>query len=65
MYEDRPNTPASKMPGKIPEDVKRTRRKKIIRRHWKNLFFRGSGRKTLQGQNRLILNEPAGRITST
>jgi MiaB/RimO family radical SAM methylthiotransferase len=65
IYEDRPNTPAAKMPGKIPEDVKRIRRKKIIRQHWKNLFFRGSGRKTLQGQNRLILNEPAGRITST
>lgn len=49
MYEDRPNTPASKMPGKIPQDVKRIRRKKIIRRHWKNLFFRGSGRKIFQG----------------
>lgn len=41
IYEDRPNTPASKMREKIPDDVKRIRRKKIIRQHWKNLVLSG------------------------
>jgi MiaB/RimO family radical SAM methylthiotransferase len=40
IYEDRPSTPASRMPDKIPENVKHRRRRQIIRQHWKNHLSR-------------------------
>ncbi|MFH1699494.1 MAG: radical SAM protein [Candidatus Zixiibacteriota bacterium] len=39
-YEDRPNTIASEMANKIPDDIKVYRRKKLMRQHWKNLLSR-------------------------
>jgi len=40
QYQDRPRTLASRMPDKIPEEEKRSRRKRVMRRHWRNLLFR-------------------------
>ncbi|MCP4565993.1 MAG: radical SAM protein [FCB group bacterium] len=39
-YEDRPHTKASRMPDKIPAEIKKRRRKKLLRQHYKNLFLR-------------------------
>ncbi len=45
IYEDRPHTPASRMSNKIPERMKRDRRRRIVRQHWKNLMFSGIRRR--------------------
>jgi MiaB/RimO family radical SAM methylthiotransferase len=39
-YEDRPRTPASKMPQKLAVSVKRARRGMIMGQHWKNVLFK-------------------------
>jgi tRNA A37 methylthiotransferase MiaB len=39
-YEDRPRTPASRMPQKLGASKKRSRRKRIMRQHWKNVLFK-------------------------
>lgn len=39
-YQDRPDTLASKMPDKISDDEKRSRKKRIMRQHLKNLLFK-------------------------
>ncbi len=39
-YDDRPNTPASRMPHKVPQRDKRVRKKRILRQHWRNLLLR-------------------------
>lgn len=40
VYEDRPNTLASRMPGKITDRECRVRRKRVMRRHWRNVLLR-------------------------
>lgn len=40
-YQDRPRTLASNMPDKISDGEKRSRRKRVMRRHWRNMLFRG------------------------
>ena len=37
-YEDRPGTAASRMPDKVPDRVKATRRRQLLRRHWMNIM---------------------------
>jgi tRNA A37 methylthiotransferase MiaB len=37
-YEDRPNTVASRMPGKVAAQIKKARRRRIFRQHYKNLL---------------------------
>lgn len=49
-YEDRPNTAASRMPDKIPPDIKKERRRKILRQHYKSLIF-GGKKRTLPSLN--------------
>jgi tRNA A37 methylthiotransferase MiaB len=39
-YQDRPRTPASRMPQKLEAFEKRSRRRKIMRQHWKNVLFK-------------------------
>ena len=43
-YEDRPNTSASSMPDKIPLEIKRARRRIILRQHYRSLLLGGKKR---------------------
>lgn len=39
-YEDRPNTSASRMQHKTDRSIKRQRRKKLLRQHWRNVLLK-------------------------
>jgi len=44
IYEDRPKTVASTMADKVPDAIKKRRRRRIIRQHLKNLLLSQTGR---------------------